>query len=191
MNELAVPTDLTAAARADSDDADPADVLDPTAFGDVYASHRDAVYLYVRARTSDEDEAFALTATTFERALDAIGRYRPSGGGMRAWLLRIARNAAIDHSRKQRRLVRGPTPEAAFAPVASAEDVAVAADERRRVRRLVAQLRAPERDAIALRYAAGMTAREIGEVIGRSEEATQKMLSRALARLKEAYTNER
>jgi RNA polymerase sigma-70 factor (ECF subfamily) len=69
--------------------------------------------------------------------------------------------------------------------------VAVAADERRRVRRLVAQLRAPERDAIALRYAAGMTAREIGEVIGRSEEATQKMLSRALARLKEAYENER
>jgi RNA polymerase sigma-70 factor (ECF subfamily) len=75
--------------------------------------------------------------------------------------------------------------------VASAEDMAIAADERRRVRRLVAQLRAPERDAIALRYAAGMTAREISEVIGRSEEATQKLLSRALVRLKEAYNNER
>jgi RNA polymerase sigma-70 factor (ECF subfamily) len=110
---------------------------------------------------------------------------------MRAWLLRIARNAAIDHSRKVRRLVRGPAPETALDSAASAEDMVIAADERRQIRRLVARLNTPERDAIALRYAAGMTAREIGEVIGRNEEATQKLLSRALARLKEAYTNER
>jgi RNA polymerase sigma-70 factor (ECF subfamily) len=190
MSELAAPTHLTAA-RADAEDAEPATVLDQASFGDIYADNRDAVYQYLRARTSDEDEALDLTATTFERALDALARYRPRGGGIRAWLIRIARNAAIDHSRKARRLVRGPTPETAFEPAASAEELVIAADERRSIRRLVAQLSAPERDAIALRYAAGLTAREIGEVIGRSEEATQKMLSRALARLKEAYTNER
>jgi RNA polymerase sigma-70 factor, ECF subfamily len=189
MSELVGPR-LTAAVRADSGDADSVAELDATAFGDIYAVHRDAVYLYLRARTSDDD-ALDLTATTFERALYALARYRPSGGGMRAWLIRIARNAAIDHSRKVGRLVRGPTPESAFEPAASAEELAIAADERRYIRRLVARLSAPERDAIALRYAAGLTAREIGEVIGRSEEATQKMLSRALARLKEAYSNER
>jgi len=191
MNELAFTTLPTATEGANSGEADHADVADPTTFADVYAIHRDAVFAYLRTRTLDEDEALDLTATTFERALDAIERYRPSGGGMKAWLLRIARNAAIDHNRKMRRLVRGPTPETAHPMTASAEDVAIAVDERRQIRRLVSELNDPERDAIALRYAAGMTAREIGEVIGRSEEATQKMLSRALARLKEAYTNER
>jgi RNA polymerase sigma factor (sigma-70 family) len=189
MSDLAVPAHLTATG-ADPGDAELETVLEGTSFGDIYAVHRDAVYMYLRARTSDDD-ALDLTATTFERALDALARYRPSGGGMRAWLIRIARNAAIDHSRKVARLVRGPTPETAFEPAASAEELAIAADERRHIRRLVAQLKAPERDAIALRYAAGLTASEIGEVIGRSEEATQKLLSRALARLKEAYANER
>lgn len=191
MNELAVTTLRTETERANAVGSDSADVADATTFAAVYAIHRDSVFMYLRARTLDEDEALDLTATTFERALDAIGRYRPSGGGMKAWLLRIARNAAIDHNRKVRRLVRWPTPETAHPTTASAEDVAIAVDERRQIRRLVAELNAPERDAIALRYAAGMTAREIGMVIGRSEEATQKMLSRALARLKEAYTNER
>jgi RNA polymerase sigma-70 factor (ECF subfamily) len=189
MNESALPTRLMS---ADSDEAEAANTvpLDRTAFGDVYASHRDVVFRYLRARTSDEEEAFDLTALTFERALEALERYRPSGGGIRAWLLRIARNAAIDHSRKERLLVRGLPPEGLFPSVASAEDLVVAADERRRIRRLVAQLPDPQRDAIALRYAAGMTARGISEVIGRREEATQKLLSRALVRLKEAYDNE-
>lgn len=188
MNESVVPTHLMA---ADSDETEAAyAVWDPTAFGDVYAGHRDAVFRYLRARTLNEEEAYDLTAVTFERALDAIGRYRPSGAGMKAWLLRIARNAAIDHSRKERRLVRGLPPESVFASVASPEDLVVAADDRHRIRRLVAQLPEPQRDAIALRYAAGMTAREIGAVIGRREEATQKLLSRALVRLKEAYDNE-
>lgn len=191
MNEFALTTLAAAAERGTSVDADRKDVADQTDFADVYASHRDAVFMYLRARTLDEDEALDLTATTFERAFEAIERYRASGGGMKAWLLRIARNAAIDHNRKASRLVRGPARAIAHPMAASAEDVAIAADERRRIRLLVAELDGPQRDAIALRYAAGLTAREIGAVIGRSEEATQKMLSRALARLKEAYTNER
>ena len=45
----------------------------------------------------------------------------------------------------------------------------------------------PQRDALALRYSAGLTARQIGAVIGKSEEATQKLITRALSDLKEAY----
>lgn len=190
MNESALPARLMSADSAEAEAAKHV-LLDRTAFGDVYATHRDIVFRYLRARTADEDEAFDLTALTFERALEAIERYRPSGGGIAAWLLRIARNAAIDHSRKERVLVRGLPREALSPSAASVEDLVIAADERRRIRRLVAQLPDPQRDAIALRYAAGMTAREIGEVIGRHEEATQKLLSRALVRLKEAYDHER
>ena len=42
-----------------------------------------------------------------------------------------------------------------------------------------------QRDAIALRYAAGLTARQIAIVINKSEHATQKLISRAVVRLKE------
>jgi DNA-directed RNA polymerase specialized sigma24 family protein len=48
-------------------------------------------------------------------------------------------------------------------------------------------LPADQRDAIVLRFATGLTAREIGTVLGKSEAASQKLVSRGLAALREAY----
>jgi DNA-directed RNA polymerase specialized sigma24 family protein len=73
---------------------------DPAAFGLLYDRHRLAVFRYLRTRTNSEDDAAELTAVVFARALMAMPRYRPAGGGFLAWLLRIARNAAIDAGRR-------------------------------------------------------------------------------------------
>jgi RNA polymerase sigma-70 factor (ECF subfamily) len=59
-----------------------------------------AVFRYLRSRTTSADDAAELTAVAFERAMAAMPRYRPAGGGVLAWLLRIARNAAIDAGRR-------------------------------------------------------------------------------------------
>jgi RNA polymerase sigma-70 factor (ECF subfamily) len=165
---------------------------DPTAFATLYGRHRDSVFRYLRARCTNDDDALDLTAVTFERALVAISRYRPLGAGFSAWLLRIARNAAIDHGRRRR---AGPTTaalrEAERQPAHDdPEATAIASDEHRRLRDLVRALPEMQRDALALRYSAGLTARQIGVVIGKSEEATQKLITRALSDLKEAYGNE-
>lgn len=74
--------------------------LDPAAFATIYERHRTPVYRYLRSRTTTDDEAGELCAITFERAIAAIDRFRPFGGGMIAWLLRIARNAHIDAIRR-------------------------------------------------------------------------------------------
>jgi RNA polymerase sigma-70 factor (ECF subfamily) len=47
------------------------------------------------------------------------------------------------------------------------------------------------RDAVALRYGSGLSAREIGSVIGKSEAATQKLIQRALVALREAHDAKR
>jgi RNA polymerase sigma factor (sigma-70 family) len=49
----------------------------------------------------------------------------------------------------------------------------------------VARLPEDQREAVGLRFGAGLTARQIGLVIGKSEEATQKLISRAIVRLRE------
>ena len=171
---------------------DPAEELallsrtDAEAFGELYRRHRDAVYRYLRARCRDDDLAIELTAVTFEKALGSIGRYQTKGGGVLAWLLRIGRNAAADHERRQRPLVpqwRMNSDQPTLEP--SPEETAVRSDERRRIRLLVADLPELQRDAVALRFGAGLTARQIGVVIGKSEEATQKLISRAIGRLRE------
>jgi RNA polymerase sigma-70 factor, ECF subfamily len=175
------PTDALETVRVSSD-----------AYAELYLEHRESVFHYLRARVRDEDEALELTAVTFEKAYRAFGRYQARDGGVLAWLLRIARNAAIDHERRLRPLAGGGGLDAEH-PSAdpSPEEAVVARDERHRVRLLVASLPDLQRDAVAMRYGVGLTAREIGLVIGKGEEATQKLISRALGRLKEAYRDQR
>ncbi len=159
---------------------------DREAFAELYRRHREAVFRYLRARCRDDDLALELSAVAFEKALTNIHRYRTRGGGFLAWMLRIARNAAADHERRRRPLVpQWPMNNDRPSPDLSPEELAVRSDERRRLRLLVADLPELQRDALALRYGAGLTAREIGSVIGKSEEATQKLISRAVARLRE------
>lgn len=155
-------------------------------FETLYLRHRTAVYRYARSRSATDDDAADLTALTFERAFVAYGRYRETGGGVLAWLFRIARNAAIDEARHRRLAVERESLVARMSAADPPDELARSetADE---VRALLALLPEPAREAVVLRYASGLTAREIAEVMGKSLAATEKLLSRAIATLKEAH----
>jgi RNA polymerase sigma-70 factor, ECF subfamily len=159
---------------------------DPEAFGLLYERHRLAVYRYLRTRTRSEDDAGELTAVVFERALIAIPRYRPTGGGISAWLIRIARNAAVDAGR---RVIAVPLAEDVPDGRGSngPEEHVLAGEANSSLVAAVNNLPPVQREAIALRYAAGLTARQIGGVLGKSDQATQKLLSRALATIRETH----
>jgi len=148
--------------------------LDPSAFGLLYEKHRLSVYRYLRARTQSDADALDLAAATFERAFTGLAQFRRRDGGAQAWLLRIARNTAIDAHRRHR-----PTVDLAGADIHLSR-VAVEADrldkERVEILDLVARLPSDQGEALLLRYAGGLTAREIGFVIGKREGAVQKHL---------------
>lgn len=154
------------------------------AFEALYLEHHEAVFRYLRAISRDEDRALDIAAATFERAFAEVRAGRELGIG---WLLRTARNAAIDADRRSRTaaLFRwrsiGPEPSAP-----SPEEQALGAEQAARVRAALKSLPRPQRDAIALRYTSDLTVREIAEVIGKSASATQKLLDRGLDRLKES-----
>jgi RNA polymerase sigma-70 factor (ECF subfamily) len=158
--------------------------LDASTFGLVYEEHRLSVYRYLRARTRSEDEALELAAVTFERAFSNLGRFRRRDGGVHAWLLRIARNSAIDAHRRRRPSVNLDGANAALGRMAMQTDRAD--QQRSEVLDLVDRLPVDQRDALRLRYASGLTAREIGVVMGKREGAVQKQIERGLAALREA-----
>ena len=154
-------------------------------FEALYLRHRTAVYRYARSRSATDDDAADLTALTFERAFVAYGRYREAGGGVLAWLFRIARNAAIDEAR-HRRLAVEREPLVAHMAANDPPDELAQSETADEVRALLALLAESAREAVVLRYASGLTAREIAEVMGKSLAATEKLLSRAIATMKEA-----
>ncbi|MEX2210117.1 MAG: sigma-70 family RNA polymerase sigma factor [Patescibacteria group bacterium] len=160
------------------------------AFEEVYAEHRLAVYRYLRGWGACDEVAADLTAETFERAYRNRAKYQPGEGGPRTWLFRIARNLAIDTARRRESAQRGLRfwPRAEMAP--DPAELVLRKESDRVLAHRVAALPAAQREAIVLRFTGGLAAREIGLVLGRSEAASHKLISRALAKLREEYRDD-
>jgi RNA polymerase sigma-70 factor (ECF subfamily) len=154
---------------------------DRAAFAVLYRRYLDRVYGYCFYLLGDHHDAEDATERTFLAALAAIDRFRDQGSSFRAWLFRIAHNQLANTLRGRGR--RGTTPLDALPELPGGDDpahVADRADEARRVRRALAQLPEERRQVLVLRFVDGLTAREIGEVVGRSEGAVRVLQHRAL-----------
>ncbi len=77
--------------------------LNPQAFGALYQLYWPRVYRYLRGWVGDADEADDLAQDIFLRAMVVLPGYRPNGAPFLAWLMRIARNRALDRLRATRR----------------------------------------------------------------------------------------
>jgi RNA polymerase sigma-70 factor (ECF subfamily) len=141
------------------------------------------VYAYVAYRVGDGPDAEDLTSETFERALRYRKSYDPKKGEPVAWLLGIAKRC-IDG--------RGPRIELAseFADKATTGDLEEETIRRLTVARAVSVLDDRDRELIALRYGADLTARQIAELLGARTNAIEVALHRALGRLRETFGDE-
>ena len=159
----------------------------PELFGAVYQRHVDAIYRYLQLRVG-LDEAADLTQQVFLKALSALPKYQPKGAPFSAWLFRIARNLATDHHRLSHRKSDELLPDIMFSGTAGApEEAALRMEQQVRLRSLLGELNAEKRELLAMRFAAGLSSREIAAVIGKSEASVKKQLSRILQTLKEKY----
>jgi RNA polymerase sigma-70 factor, ECF subfamily len=141
------------------------------------------VYAYVAYRVGDGPDAEDLTSETFERALRYRKSYDPRKGEPIAWLLGIAKRC-IDG--------RGPTMEFAseYADEPSRADLEEETIRRLTIARAVGTLDERDRELIALRYGADLTARQIAELLGARTNAIEVALHRALGRLRETFGEE-
>jgi RNA polymerase sigma factor (sigma-70 family) len=137
------------------------------------------VYAYAAYRLGDGADAEDVTGEAFERALRYRDSYDPRRGEPIAWLLGIAR-----------RCIDGRVPPPAATGDEWLDAVAPGDLEEETTRRLVLrgaieQLETRDRELIALRYGADLTARQIAKVLDTSTNAVEVALHRALGRLRE------
>jgi RNA polymerase sigma-70 factor (ECF subfamily) len=167
-------------------DPDQADVLaaqqDRSAFDVLYRRYLDRVYGYAFYQLRDHHDAEVATERTFLAALRALPEFRSEGATFRAWLFRIAHNTIVNARRSRFRRRTEPLPDGMerIAPNADPAGLVLEADETRRVLRAVAELAEDRRQVILLRFVDGLSSREIGQVMDRSEGAARVLLHRAL-----------
>jgi RNA polymerase sigma-70 factor, ECF subfamily len=141
-------------------------------FEEVYAAQFVPVWRYVRARIPQHADAEDVTSEVFTRAVRGWDRYDARRGSVGAWLLGIARHAVADWWRRRSR-------EIVLERIESAP-----AEERDELRQRLAMLTPKERDAVALRFGAGLRAAEVGSVLGVSETAARMLVYRAVSKLR-------
>ncbi len=151
-------------------------------FGRLYGRYLDGVYGYCFYLLGDHHDAEDVTERTFVAALGAIDRYRDTGASFRSWLFRIAHNQLANALRARSRHRTSPLDDVRESGVGIGDPARLAgqADEARRLRAAVAALSVDRRQVVVLRFVDGLSAREIGEVLGRSEGAVRVLQHRAL-----------
>jgi RNA polymerase sigma-70 factor (ECF subfamily) len=150
----------------------------------VYAEELPRVYNFFRYRFGLSADAEDLTARTFEKAWRERHRYRRDVAAFSTWLFTIARNIAVDHYRRSRRLVPLSSAANVAAAAGSPEDEAAHRSDADRLSRLLATLPERDRELLALKYGAGMNNRAIARATGLTESNVGTLLHRAVQTLR-------
>jgi RNA polymerase sigma-70 factor, ECF subfamily len=180
---------------------------DRAAFGELYDFYLPRLYAFVLRRVGERAVAEDLTATTFERALEAVGRSDFRNEAFGGWLYRVASNIVVDHVRLDRRTVSlggggadgsddDPAGQAGWrvGDRALGDDAAAAAFaaaiDRDTLRRALLLVPEQYRRVIVLKFLDGLEIDELCAVLGCSRTTLAVKLHRALRALRAAVAEE-
>jgi len=148
---------------------------DEQAFRQLVERHQDRIFGYLMGMVKDRATANDLFQETFERVIKAMqgqrGSYNPQGQWLN-WVMSIARNAAIDHTRKQKKWKEVPQDEndgRSFWDTLEddspyADEQLHRAEQREWLDEHIEQLAPEQKEVLLLRQETDLTFREIAEL---------------------------
>ena len=158
---------------------------DREAFGKLYDRYVMPVYRHMYCLVSDRQLAEDLTAQTFLQALQAIARCEERGLPFRAWLMRIANNLAINHSRVKRNQ-NSYRNHGSSRAISSPEVFCEAKPREEEVWRAVHSLGGDQHQVIILRFVDGLSYPEVAQALRKTIGHVRVIEYRALSALRRA-----
>ncbi|HET7417677.1 MAG TPA: sigma-70 family RNA polymerase sigma factor [Solirubrobacterales bacterium] len=155
---------------------------DPEGLHYLYVRYADDVLRYITGLVRDHHEAEDITQNVFAKLMRAIKRYEERAVPFDAWILRVARNAALDHLRAKRAI---PTEEVRLADTGRAE---TALDRGRALRQALEDLPEDQREVLVLRHIIGLTPVEIANTLDKSESSVHGLHHRGRRSLRHNLT---
>jgi RNA polymerase sigma-70 factor, ECF subfamily len=155
---------------------------DMSAIHFLYVRFADDVFGYVNSIVHDSHEAEDITQNVFAKLSTAILKYEPRQVPFTAWILRVARNAAVDNLRARRQIP--------FEEVRTDDDGHDQIGfERSQALRDALQLVPPkQREVLVLRHLVGLSPLEIGRRLGKTEGSIHGLHHRGRRAFQKALT---
>jgi RNA polymerase sigma-70 factor (ECF subfamily) len=156
---------------------------DREALGFLYARYSENIYGYVRSIVQDHHEAEDVTQQVFAKLVHVISKYQEREVPFFAWMLRVARNVAIDHLRGARLV-----PVEEVMAVDQAGDLHTSGRRINDLKDALAELPHDQREVLVLRHFAGFSPTEIATRMERSEGSVHGLHHRGRRALKAELT---
>ena len=137
---------------------------------------------YVNSFVQDHHEAEDIVQNVFAKLITAIGKYEETDVPFTAWILRVARNAALDHLRSRRAI---PTEEVRVTDVGQAQ---TSLDRGQDLRHALELLPEDQREVLVLRHIVGLSPLEIADALGKSESSVHGLHHRGRRTLQSSLT---
>lgn len=153
------------------------------AFERLYEAHARELLAFLVYRTGNVGLAEDILADTFERVLKRGGSFDPRRGSEKTWLYSVALNRLRDHARRtdaEARALERVVVGGSGAPASAMEVV----EDRDALLRGLAGLSEEEREAVALRYGADLSIREIAKIVRKPTTTVKGRLYHGLQKLR-------
>jgi RNA polymerase sigma-70 factor (ECF subfamily) len=137
---------------------------DRDALAFLYARYADNLHGYIRSIVHDHHEAEDVTQQVFAKLIHVIGKYEERDVPFFAWMLRVARNVAVDHLRKQL-----PVPVEEVRTTDRGLSHSLAGEHLDDLKDALATLPPAQREVLILRHFAGLSPTEIATRTGKTE----------------------
>lgn len=154
-------------------------------FGVLYDRYIRKIYDFVFFRVSHRETAEDLTSKVFVRALEHLPRFILERGTFQAWLFQIARNTVIDYYRTKKNEDDIDAHQDLRSPAHRIDATIDAKRTLERVNSFLLKLPQEQQEVIVLRLQ-GLSYREIGVAVGKTEAACKMVFSRAAALLRKS-----
>ena len=151
---------------------------DAAAFARIVDRHMPMLHALAWRMLGDAGEAEDVVQESLVKLWVNASGWQPSGGGLGAWLRRIATNACLDRLRRPRHLSDAALPERADDTPSA--DVLIDRERRRgAVQAAILALPDRQRAAIVLTYHEGVSNAEAASILGIGVKALESLLVRA------------
>lgn len=152
---------------------------------EIYQKYARTVYRYLLSRTRDKDLAEELTQETFCQAIQSIDQFDGTCK-LSTWLCAIAKHQLLSYRRKhppQEELKNSPSVMSE-----SAEDQAMGSMKYVELMRRIHGCPDPFREILYMRIFGNLSFKEIGEIMGKSENWTRVTYYRGKEKLREGLS---
>jgi RNA polymerase sigma-70 factor (ECF subfamily) len=160
-------------------------VADMSRFSVLYDRYYIRIFRFVLQRVGDEETSADVTSRVFLNAMVHLGSYKHKGYPFASWLYRIARNEVNQYYRRERTDRQFQTQWNDIADVA--QEIDKQGEEEHLIKEMMKALKKLKQDdleIVEMRFFEKRSFREIGDILGMTENNAKVKMFRIIQRLK-------